>query len=947
MSLDHWVELEVSGVLDAPGTRVRVTDHLRSQQILPWLPLKREQAEWLAELLRRLCAGLPSTAALPVFVRVPPALANRWADITRTLLRAAPGELRLQPVQLPQGERPARRPFRLPLNLYALHGPASRILAAPVLDSLLADNNRSPHGLQVVELRELPSPEWLRERKPDLLLGTERQLLVLRSRLLGVPLEDRPRLLVALRPWQSDQQQPEPLAGTSLLWFALGAEEGATFLGAFLRALLDDSSLSDAFFAATGHAPLSLEQARLLSDPECNQSLRMSSALQEVLDSALTLTAQWPLASMEPSKGMAPWKRALFERADEAVRTAFSLPAHLRGPDALRFLSFSLDTLDEARQQLHLEAEQRTEAPHQETEQARHERRVDLRLERTEDSPLLAAQLSAAEARWVGPRVVLRRGATYRLRLQIGFPLSGSLFESLPPPIDPLLSPPTAAGHELQAVLYPLDFELLGPETQSLLLPFTGASEPVFFGVRAPERTGPARMRAIIYRRNHLVQSFVISAEIADEEHEREETVLRAALEFARSTTFLNLDALGPRALSIGVNESPGGATHTVMVKGTQAGSVHLTEALLSEQVARFREILLRASVKENNQPRFPDFPPPGQPPLADFHDVVRQLADWGGQMFQALFSRASAPLQQTLRGLTQSSDAIIQIVRHDPNFAFPWAALYDFCLPERLQGDPPPPVCTGFIPMPQGEKPCGHSRADKAYCARGFWGVRHRVEQLLGVTVEDAMPEFSVPPECPRVQLAVGTSDNFTTRLSDQLRERFGSALRVMSADDHLLDLLWKEEQRPAEVILLGHLETRPLSGEPLGARLVLPTRDRWLRAKTLTDRVIDEKKWDTPRPIVFLMACSAASTQLATPSDLLIALTTAGAVAVIGTECVIFTGMAARCALELTEAFWAQQPLGAAVSSFRRQLMKEGNPLGFAFTAYGDAELTLKGKA
>ena len=38
----------------------------------------------------------------------------------------------------------------------------------------------------------------------------------------------------------------------------------------------------------------------------------------------------------------------------------------------------------------------------------------------------------------------------------------------------------------------------------------------------------------------------------------------------------------------------------------------------------------------------------------------------------------------------------VLQFVRHDPNYAFPWTALYDFKLPAELAGQPVPPVCLG-----------------------------------------------------------------------------------------------------------------------------------------------------------------------------------------------------------------------------------------------------------
>jgi hypothetical protein len=569
-------------------------------------------------------------------------------------------------------------------------------------------------------------------------------------------------------------------------------------------------------------------------------------------------------------------------------------------------------------------------------------RRADLRLERSEEFlPGLFLP------RPVPPRRTLAQGATYRVRLQLGRQLKGSMMVEPPPPIDPLLPPPGPQGYELQAAIYPLDFTLVGEGMKTFRLPVKGASEAVLFKVLAPAQAGPARLRVCLYHHNHMVQSFLVTAEVAEAEAGHEAQVPRAELEFSRSERFTNLEALTPRALCIGVNQDAGGSTHTVMVKGQQAGSFHLTEQLLAAEVARFRAILKQAAVKNGNQPGFPSFPAPGQVPSPEYDEVIRQLAEWGGKMFHALFGRAPPPMEETLRGLTREQDTTIQIVRHDPNFILPWTALYDFRLPDRPEGEPPPPVCNGFMKTDTGEAPCGHRRKDATYCVRGFWGVRHRVEQLLGVTKEDAVQEISGVSGRPRVHLAIGTPDTYTQQLSRQLREQLGPEVRELTATDSLLDILWSPTQRPAQVIILGHLETRKLQGEPPEPRLVLPSKDRWLRATTLMDRTIDEQRWEQPRSLVFLMACSALVTEVGTPNDLLLALTAAGAAAIIGTECVVFTGLVARFTQEVTDALWRDGTLGSSVHAFRLKILKEGNPMAFAFSVYGDAELRFRGRS
>jgi len=912
--------------------------------------------------------------ALPVYLRSDHLQQGLQPGAVEALGRALEG-LRSQRVWLAQGRRLERRPFTLPLNLHTLDARSQGLLQETRgRCQELFEQAESQGGLCLEHVDTSLSVPWFERVRPDILIGRTARLRGLFSN-LSEKVEARPRLLIAVdaEPHEAWQRLPP---GVSLLSLREDVSR-PEILGRFLEVLLSDSSLSDAFFE-TGVKDVA--QARLVTDPKGNHSLRMSSALAGVLDDALSRAAESPTSSPASRIPARPARRPGTSRGGSLAGGA-ATPPPARGlqnilSEAPYFAGH--ESLSEAaRHRVELEAV--PPASGQDAEDAspeplltpepeetlagedalptapqplpRQERRVDLRLERLEDSPLLAGGLPAVEFQWVGPRVALRQSGRYRLRVQIGLPLPGSIMVGVPPPIDPLLPPPKdAQGHELEVVVYPLDFTLEGASQQKLLLPLTGASAALHFALKAPSTLGAARLRVGVYLRNHLLQSFLVSATVEVEEREvpGPSAALSAGLELARSASFQNLNALTPRALCIGVNEDPSGGTHTFMVKGTDAATFRLTEAFLSTQVAEFRRILAWAALDEAGGPRFPSRPLPGQPPSPAFHEVVRQLADWGGQVHHALFERASPKMQEALRAVANGADGILQIVRHDTNFVFPWAAVYDFRRPEAIEGAPPPRVCTGFSQTSEGAiTPCGHRRQDAVYCARGFWGLRHRVEQVLSPYAEDAVQEISHSDEHPRIELAVGTEDHHTRKLQQTLRERFGPSLREVTGTDALLDLLWNPRTRPSQLIVMGHLETRPIAGEPQGPRLVLPSRERWLRAAAVADRTIDDRGWDQPRPLVFLMACSAAATQLSTPNDLLLALARAGAAAVIGTECIIFSGMASRFADEVTDALWRHRPLADAVNDFRANLLREGNPLAFAFTVYGDAELTLKGVA
>jgi hypothetical protein len=67
-----------------------------------------------------------------------------------------------------------------------------------------------------------------------------------------------------------------------------------------------------------------------------------------------------------------------------------------------------------------------------------------------------------------------------------------------------------------------------------------------------------------------------------------------------------------------------------------------------------------------------------------------------------------------------------------------------------------------------------------------------------------------------------------------------FGGSLQDPAAS---LGTLWDDRQRPAISLVLGHMETKDLAGEPEGPRVVLQTRGgqpiTWLQDRDVMDRV------------------------------------------------------------------------------------------------------------
>ncbi|HEX8209733.1 MAG TPA: hypothetical protein VF584_06060 [Longimicrobium sp.] len=587
-------------------------------------------------------------------------------------------------------------------------------------------------------------------------------------------------------------------------------------------------------------------------------------------------------------------------------------------------------------------------------------RRVDIGIERLGGRDVFEG---------IDPEQALQPGQAYRLRVHVGTPLPASLVVGEVPPIDGLLpAPDDGRGHELDVVVFPKTFQLRSPAVQPLRLPLRGSSAPVFFTVNAPEKPGRAEMRIAVYHRGHMVQSFLLTAPVGEFATKRDRVQVR--LDFAATEQLVTeeIEMLGERALSVGVNQDAGGS-HTFMVKrGGTAEGFTLDETLVSRHVGEFRKLLEDATfvppiTPGQEKPRFNSYPDPGAETDPVFHGYVRLLADFGRNLYDMLQGKLSDAGHEEVRSLAEVSDKVIQVVRHDANMAFPWGIIYDYPLDSALVGAPTRPVCLGS-PLPElGAAPastrkwgCPHNPGHDVYCIEGFWGVRHRIEQRIGRTagVETVVRR---PAGRPGVMLATGIEDENANELAKQLGDDLGAELALLRKDDDLLDLLWDPARRPAVLVVLGHLETGHIQGEPPGPRIVLlpkstwpppaavPKR-HWLMPPAVTGMTQERGRWkDDPRTLVLLMACCSAATEVGTLNDLVTSLTPLGVGAVVGTETPVFTRLAARFAAEVTLSLWndSRRTLGEAVQGFNRALIRSGNPLAFAFTCIGNADLTL----
>lgn len=863
-----------------------------------------------------------------------PARLRHW--ISDLLTREFPGAS-FQVIDLAPTPGRSRAPFRLPLTLTTTGSEDFRArILEPVrsLDWLEAPEVKD-HGLWIVEAEDFGGLKILAS---DVLLLPEERFSDALETLSERPTATRPRLLVSLgdSPELSQVQIEGLPAGVSAVQLPVSGEAVRRMTERIFQDLPLDRIARESL---PTYEPRIVP---LVSTPSGLDSLRMRDAAKRLQREAYRIEPRpdpqelgkiLQKIDVTAADARTPARlrdaRNLSREVRRAVESAVRLePDFGSAKKSLVPLAKAGARLAEARRKATRTRKEISKVKHDPQVVAaareRCERCVDMRFERS-DPP----------REWIDPRWSLREGSRYRLRFHVGDAEPGSLFEISPPALDELLGePPTPKGHELEVAVFALDCQIEGPRAKGLLLPLEGSSEKIHFTVRTPKRTGSARLRVVLYYRNHLLQSFLVRARVDEKETTNSRRQLRARLEYSRSARFTNLEDLGERKLSLGLNRQ--GGTHSLMVKGDgRAWDFEVSPGILESEGDAFRELLQELALDAEGNWRFATWPESPRSKSPGFNDAVQRLAGFGHRLHDSLFNNADPELEEALYAVEDTADEVIQIVHFASAYAFPWSVVYDFALP-----DPVTRICPGWSlsDTEEGElQPCEHQSTpdDEVLCVRGFWGVRHRLELLLPASSrkEDAEGRVDRPEKPPVIRLATGLDDQFSDRLLAKLRESLGESLvSPVNATDNLLDLLWSDD-RPAAVVLHGHHEPREVHRVERHG-IVLGSEPRFFHDGLVTERRKEARqRWTQPRSLVLLMACGAAALALDTVTSLVPALVKAGALGVVGTEIEVTSALAARCAEEvLLELLHGGASLGHATVHFRRKLLAEGNPSDFS---------------
>jgi hypothetical protein len=556
----------------------------------------------------------------------------------------------------------------------------------------------------------------------------------------------------------------------------------------------------------------------------------------------------------------------------------------------------------------------------------------------------------------------LRLRQPYRLQINIGQERPESIVPSEQPPI---LEPPVEMpeGTRLYVSLFSDDFDIPDP-TQPLLLPPWGDSQPVEFEVVPLRRTvGPNEKAALdvhIYYRCNVVQTWQVLVEVVPVGQPAQSDAPQVANSMAsRTTDYVSVEQAGPRQLTVVIDKVADGSYRFDFVV---AGDEKADEVRMRCKVPLRREDLIHLVTKARRQlyniARAKAYQQDVAGDARTRKKAMRALALLGRQLYDRLFefdgpeSSAWEVGHWIKEHVPEGST--VQVVDRAQDFVFPWSLIYD-------------------------EIPWNEDDLSPKVEPDGFWGWRYKVELLTKDLLETYAEAGVEIDNREALQVGIGFNDEIPGA-TDQ-RDLFGTlsascgdraVYEPFDSSPELVHYLKEGKKHLLYVFCHGFTE-RMAADIQIGDDLIgefkawlgtlSPTErqrfqgqedslfnvsDSWIRLSfgevslTMMEHCAADRL--DYAPLVFLNMCESAQVLPSLSGGFIPFFIQHGARGVIGTECT----MTSTFAHPFAEAFFQQFLKGEAVGDIlwhlRREFLKKGNPLGFAYTLYCDANAKLR---
>jgi LysM repeat protein len=553
---------------------------------------------------------------------------------------------------------------------------------------------------------------------------------------------------------------------------------------------------------------------------------------------------------------------------------------------------------------------------------------------------------------------------------------------------------PSKKGYVVQVVFISEDFQpnlvsadMWVPAKSGRSYPFTGGKQaknpgPVAlrltpkFREESQTTTIKAHGRLCLYYQNNLLQSAIVTVGVALRPNVTLPWKNQIMVDFRLTGGFQDVERqFGKRKVKIGVDgvavarpvnvnltlNDDGSGRHRILAKSRleTEEKIDLPPAwkpydpkAAEEVITEFHQALL-----ECYQPFDPrDYKNEQEKFIAD----LTALAVVGNKFRNIAFSELRVdgmdPLdwEANLFDKALSEAAVIQVARTGPaTYIFPWALVYSYPLEENMAERYR--SCRTLreewdehavrTKEPDLSCPYHESHTENVICPYGFWGYEHIIEQPLS-TYDDLASASDAILTGDEYVLSIGYTNDLEKIQRDKHIEQLKKVMPARldpetPADDR--DKARLMLRAPKLVYFLCH-------GEKEGGQTYLSIgmhdndASHQITANTLGNwrrHGIDRNAWKRTRPLIFINGCETADIRPGLALDLVSAFASLRASGVIGTEVSVQTSTAYSAAESVFKSLADGDEIGQAIRDMRWGLLKQGNVLGLAYTAYSLANL------
>ena len=571
--------------------------------------------------------------------------------------------------------------------------------------------------------------------------------------------------------------------------------------------------------------------------------------------------------------------------------------------------------------------------------------------------------------------VSLAVAGVYTLRVNIGARKAESRLPSDAPAIP--TPPMDEKGLDLFVALATSGTSLqFASTTQVLHLPHAGDSDEIMFNFTAKEAAADVPLWIHVYYNWVLLQT--IELHLAITPTEQDITPLATTVQYTRTTGFNDLEALRPNEIVLTMIQTTNAYQLTATWSGDGTGGRRNPKRGLAVSLPINANDLVQAISAARNTlydtTWQPSYRQGARGKLAERREALYQIAVAGNRLYATLFHPAGATPEQAreLEALRVWLEAMttmpvpgqrpaMQIVSQNLPSGIPWGMLYPDAITDPNDVD-----------------------------ANKFWGCRYRLEIMTSVLADNAKQP---PPARSGINVRGGTynfrvpnADNVIMEVTKDHRQ----ALSDLATQQPKLNLDLRESATQPDLATLlgdsdivymfchGHTaktqddtsdwvarfkdqmarlspETREKYGDlfKLEQQEYQPTDpnigDSWLKwnSSLFPLRLLSQWNLKLPRkPLVMLNMCESAQVLPTLSAGFIPFFSQIGARGVLGTECPMLAPFAAAFGQKLIEQLANGEKIGDVLPALRLHFIEEErNPLGLAYTYYGDANLGFGG--